>query len=78
MNLYELITEGNDKFYLLAEDPTSAEVLLKKLLDKAGYGFSSKRKVVGIYLLSEELTCFPEDTPNFSSGHTLIISDKWK
>ena len=71
--LYLLTTQGVGDFYLVANTPNDAEDNLKKLLNKADYAITEKRKVINIKLLSEELYNFPENTPNFSSGNRLIL-----
>lgn len=71
-NLY-LLTNSIGTFYVLGIDPTSAQVKLEALLDKADYGLSGHRKVTNIELVAESLGEFPEGRPFFSSGHRLIL-----
>lgn len=71
--LYLLSTQGLGDFYLVANTPNDAEDKLKLLLNKADYGFSEKRKITNIKTLAEELYNFPKNSPNFSSGNTLIL-----
>lgn len=74
MKLYLLETKGLGHFYIVSIDPTNAEKTLTDNLDKADYGFTSDRVVLNIEVLAKEISCFPKDKLNFSSGDNLIIN----
>lgn len=73
ISLYYLTTVELGGFYILDKDPTSAITKLQSMLDKTDYGFTKGRKVKNVEILAEEITDFPENTPNFSSGNNLIL-----
>ena len=78
MNLYSL-TNGIGTFYVVANDPTEAKLLLESNLDKADYGFSVDREVVTVVLLTHEVTSNFNGKPSFcmkSVGNRLIIKDR--
>ena len=66
MKLYILTTAGFGNFYVVAENPNSAEVKLKGLLNKADYGFYKGRTISDIEMLAEEIGEFPKGHPEFS------------
>lgn len=53
MKLYLLSTVGLGDYYVVAEDPTSAESSLSKLLYSQDYGYSDSRIVNTIKLLAK-------------------------
>lgn len=59
MKLYRLITHlGN--YWVIAEDPTKAELKLKTVLDAGqGYGFSEDRIVREIHFIADQITHDP-------------------
>ena len=75
MNLYLLTNELGD-WYVIAEDPTSAQRDLESRLDLEDYGFRKKRKVTQIELLAEELTSGLNSKWFFSSENTLLLPEK--
>lgn len=74
MKLYLLETQGLNSFYVVAKDPTEAENRLKKLLEEGDFGFTSRRLVTSINLLSEEVPLFGgKPKPNFNDEYRLIL-----
>ena len=73
MELFLLTTEGLGNFYIVENDPTSARTRLTELLIKSDYGLSKDRKIINIEILASEISNFPKNKPNFSSGDRLII-----
>jgi hypothetical protein len=73
MKLFELHTAGLGVFYVVDEDPTTAETRLNELLERATYGFSDDRRIVSIRILTSEITPFPGDKPNFSAQTNRLI-----
>lgn len=53
MKLYLLSTVGLGDYYVVAEDPTSAESILSKLLYSQDYGYSNSRIINNIKLLAK-------------------------
>lgn len=52
--LYLISTSGVGDFHVIAEDPTTAENILKSILDKCDYGFSSDRRITSIKIIDAE------------------------
>lgn len=74
MKLYLLTTEGFKDFYVVAENSDEAEKRLGKLLCDADYGYTNKRRVVNIKVLSEEVSLFGgKPKPNFTDINKLIL-----
>ena len=71
--LYLVSTKTLGDYYVVAESPNEAQDRLKKLIDKADYGFSDSRKIVNIKLLADELYNFPVNRPNFGKEPILIL-----
>lgn len=77
--LYELTT-GLGDYYVLASDPTEAEVELLKIFNDQDYGFSKQRKVTNIKFISSEFKpAFNDKTKPFLSDESnLLIVDRWR
>lgn len=73
MTLFLLSTKGLGDFYVVESCPTSAVNRLNDLLETANYGHKEHRKVDTIKIIANELYCFPENKPNFSSENRLIL-----
>ena len=73
MKLFQIYTAELGIFYVVETDPTSAEKRLTDLLNRADYGFESKRRVVSIQILTNEITSFPGDKPFFSPEQNRLI-----
>ena len=72
MNLY-LLENGIGSWYLIAKDPTSAQIFLEEHLNNENYGFSEKRKVFKIILLAHEVQPALNSKYFFSGGDNLLI-----
>ena len=78
MNLYLLTTRGLGEFYCVANDPTQAETMLTRLLDRANYGVFTKRRVVNIQWLSQSKADVSAELPMFSHKESnLLIYREW-
>lgn len=75
--LYLVSTSGLGEFYIVGSDPTQAEEKLLELLKQADYGTLSKRTVVCIKFLAQELSSFA-GKPNFTSDKKLILQTTFK
>jgi hypothetical protein len=73
MELYLIATKALGEFYVVDTDPTSAAEKLGSLLSKSDYGHYGSREITNIKILGKELSNFPEEKPNFSSGHNFIL-----
>lgn len=73
MILYLLTTKGIGDFYVIANNVLEAQQRLDGLLYAAKYSHSTARKIIHFEVLTEELTEFPLNKPNFSSGNRLIL-----
>lgn len=70
MKLY-LLKTGTGDYYVLANDPTTAEEQLVKTLNLAEYGYTKERKVTNIQILAEAI----EDC-RFLTGKRLLIANQ--
>lgn len=70
MKLY-LLTTGVADYYVLANDPSTAETRLINMLNVAEYGYTRERKVTNIQVLAEAI----EDV-RFLTGKNLLIASK--
>lgn len=75
MNLY-LLTNGLGDWYVIADDPTSAQKDLESRLELEDYGFYQKRPVTNIQLLAQELTSGLNQKWFFSSSHNLLLPEE--
>ena len=74
MNLYRIDTQGLRSFFVVAKDPTEAEIILREMLDKADYGSVNARKVTSFHLISSEAKCLDGNPkPNFTDDNRLIL-----
>lgn len=69
MKLFRLETVGLGDYWVIANDPTEAEIALGKILDGSNYGFYEKRTVKTINYIAESI-----DNLTFVSGKKLIIN----
>jgi hypothetical protein len=79
MNLYLCSNQIGD-YYVIAEDPTSAQIKLERLLggggvEGSGYGLSFERKVENIKLLAIAITFDKDKRPEFT-GKYLILNEE--
>ena len=72
MNLY-LVRNKLNGWFVIENDPTSAQNLIENALDSEAYGASDNRKVTEIKLLAEEVGSALNSEYFFSSGKTLLI-----
>lgn len=75
MKLYLLETKGLGDYYVIAKDVLEAETILTNELDRADYGFSKDRLVIGIRLITQEVGEFPAGRPNFNDQSRLLVSE---
>ena len=72
MNLY-LLENGLGTWYLIATDPTSAQMFLEEQLNNENYGLDKERKVITIKLLAHEVRPALKNKYFFSGGDSLLI-----
>lgn len=78
MNLYKVTTSGIGCFYVISTDFTSASDIVKSTLDKADYGFTHKREVKEIELVTKEIMNYSigKKEPYITDENRLIIQKK--
>lgn len=72
LKLYRL-TNKLGKFYVVAKSSDIAIDTLVNSMSKSDYGFYKDREVTNIEILANEVTCFPDNIPNFSGGSSLLV-----
>ena len=78
MKLYVLTTIGLGDFHIIAKSPNEAEAKLMELFNRADYGLYRDRIIKSFEVIMEEISNFPKDIPDFSSGHRLILPNSCK
>jgi len=83
MNLYDLTTKISGfqntckNIYVVADDPTSAQKLVKEVLSKRDTQYPENREVINIRLIAKEVTRYINGEPIFSEeGINLLIQGK--
>ena len=75
MTLYLITTEGLGDYYAIANTFDEAANMLTSKLKEAEYGFSKKRVVKGISIVTNKVTSDGRSKPHFTDNNRLIIKE---